>query len=1090
IRKEENGVHGVNGVRAPVPVWEGFVTGKKTKGKKKKVVEDDPNALTEVDKTFYELTIADLNRKLARLRSLTQELEEKNEELEQQGQKNDEDKSDIITYLKRMIQEKTNEINELEERIVGLQETRQTETEQFETKIVELEQEYKQMHEQLTSENKLLDGKLNSLEEFRSQRDELMKKFEDQEKKMEVQEKRHNREMYEIERKFIISKDKLKKDMEARLMQLSTEFHDASELRIAATTHRVIRENIAVNNEFDNMLQMHQKLFRDYSNLKNKSETLRQEAVLHDVEKKKALSKVLVQKTLIEKITEKNGYLRQDLARYKRYETEIREARKITNTEQQNITNLQHKVRILEQNVHKMKCDNCALETDVLYLKAENERLDDILMEGVSCIKEALTIKSESDSSIKSSKRENLLITLFSLLSKGHERRVKKPSLETVTSAEGTYALGDLGFVPKPTDPRPIAKTRRDITSQTGESFEEFLNFGDVSQYYVKKTYADCDDKEISDEKKESVLFFDENEAPEEDEEEESGEYDPFAEADDDCVIKFRVEQFNLPCGNQWLKIRDGSSLSSALLSDLSGQPGTVPSQVNSTGPNLLLEFYSDDITLGSQVCDGGFLAEASQIRLIKLNISAVQVAHSVSSVIPLAVLKLTSVHIAAIFFLSGLIIATTILGIQYVFRYRKYQVAQLEDQDSLSDRSSIVFVASSTNLQMSARTQSNATLLSEVISLTRMRPLNMKSRQNKHTRLRESVDCDRDIDEEVALAKDDRSATGSSKTLIAENEVPASTALPTLANPECDDLTPTSSVPTSPRGQWKIIRRSSTLSEKDGSTEKDVYKNQSRRVSNVTLTNVSDDEMCSKSDPGCYSSVASMVSVATIRSTNAKATKDKRNREKLLAGPGGSEFSISAPDNDLEIDYYDYNVVNAGAAPGSYLGMDPAFLVWIPPLDESGEILPHIEVECHEMVDIRPKVYVNPGSNTESPEEESLVPKPRRRSVSESIATSSLMSKKKVKKVIPLVHGNVTQVDNKYLNEARHIIDNRKVAIQMQEFPRKLRPIVPLDMEKETKVEKSPSVNNSILDDIQFADDDEEELDLSELPHVIESKT
>lgn len=373
-----------------------------------------------------------------------------------------------------------------------------------------------------------------------------MKKFEDQEKKMEVQEKRHNREMYEIERKFIISKDKLKKDMEARLLQLSTEFHDASELRIAATTHRVIRENIAVNNEFDNMLQMHQKLFRDYSSLKNKSETLRQEAELHAVEKRKALSKALVQKKLIEKITDKNEYLRQDLVRYRRYETEIREARKVANNEQQNITNLQHKVRVLEQNLHKIKCDNCALETDVLYLKAENERLDDILMEGVSCIKEALTIKSESDSSIKSSKRENLLITLFSLLSKGHERKVKKPSLETVTSAEATYALGDLGFVPKPIHPRPIAKTRRDITSQTGESFEEFLTFGAVSPYYVKQNYADCDDsvlelpldvevqleasEEIPDEKKESVLFFDENEAPEEEGEDESAEFDPFAD--------------------------------------------------------------------------------------------------------------------------------------------------------------------------------------------------------------------------------------------------------------------------------------------------------------------------------------------------------------------------------------------------------------------------------------------------------------------------------------------------------------------------------------------------------------------------------
>lgn len=41
----------------------------------------------------------------------------------------------------------------------------------------------------------------------------------------------------------------------------------------------------------------------------------------------------------------------------------------------------------------------------------------------------------------------------------------------------------------------------------------------------------------------------------------------------------------------------------------------------------------------------------------------------------------------------------------------------------------------------------------------------------------------------------------------------------------------------------------------------------------------------------------------------------------------------------DLELDYYDYNVVNAGAAPGSYLGMDPAFLVYIPPLTEDEDV-------------------------------------------------------------------------------------------------------------------------------------------------------
>lgn len=70
------------------------------------------------------------------------------------------------------------------------------------------------------------------------------------------------------------------------------------------------------------------------------------------------------------------------------------------------------------------------------------------------------------------------------------------------------------------------------------------------------------------------------------------------------------------------------------------------------------------------------------------------------------------------------------------------------------------------------------------------------------------------------------------------------------------------------------------------------------------------------------------------------------------MQGPG-SEFSLANPDMDLELDYYDYNVVNAGAAPGSYLGMDPAFLVWIPPLDPGeSEILGAIE-EDHQYEEI-----------------------------------------------------------------------------------------------------------------------------------------
>ncbi|KAJ8982276.1 hypothetical protein NQ317_007250 [Molorchus minor] len=555
-------------------------------------------------------------------------------------------------------------------------------------------------------------------------------------------------------------------------------------------------------------------------------------------------------------------------------------------------------------------------------------------------------------------------------------------------------------------------------------------------------------------------------------------------QADEDFRIQFRVEQFYLPCGTQWLKVRDGNSLSSNLLSDLTGAPDTTPSVVNSTGPNLLLEFFSDGNS-GVQICGGGFLAQAMQIRSEKANMSATAVAKSIG-VLPTAMLELTAVHIAAIFFISGLLIATALLGAQYLFRYRKYHVAEADDRDSLADPSGGWVPKNS--LPLTTRASSNATLLSEVISLTKLRP-HIKP-WNKHVRLRESMDCE-SRSEEVTLAKEESLSVSSSETLT---QLDASTTPQPQTSSETEEITLTSSLPSSPKTySQREFRRSSTItSEKDTANEKDASADTMKdnavradrrlsNVSNVTLTHVSlKSQISAKSDPGCYSSAASMVSTATIRSTNAKETKDKRNRERLLAGPTGSEYSIVAQDLDLEMDYYDYNVTNAGAAPGSYLGMDPAFLVWIPRWTNQGEILPDDDREYHEMEDIRPKVYIDPGSNKESPEEEMLLPKPRKHSSNDDTPKSSPVLKLKNKRVHPLISDSKEGIDNKYKNEVQPLV-HKPVNIQLHEFPKKIKCLSKLskmDMEKETKVEKSPSFSSDMLDDIKFADEEEEDLE------------
>lgn len=51
-------------------------------------------------------------------------------------------------------------------------------------------------------------GKLNSLEEFRTQRDELMAKFASQEQRMAEMEQTRQTTIYEAERKVVVEKDK------------------------------------------------------------------------------------------------------------------------------------------------------------------------------------------------------------------------------------------------------------------------------------------------------------------------------------------------------------------------------------------------------------------------------------------------------------------------------------------------------------------------------------------------------------------------------------------------------------------------------------------------------------------------------------------------------------------------------------------------------------------------------------------------------------------------------------------------------------------------------------------------------------------
>ncbi|XP_022827857.1 uncharacterized protein LOC111357406 isoform X1 [Spodoptera litura] len=460
--------------------------------------------------------------------------------------------------------------------------------------------------------------------------------------------------------------------------------------------------------------------------------------------------------------------------------------------------------------------------------------------------------------------------------------------------------------------------------------------------------------------------------------------------AEEGLVVRLRMEAVRLPCAGQSLRARDGDSLGSPLLASWDGPDSTAVTSgdVETTtdgsgvmeiagGRHILVELRSGDT---SDRCAGGFLAHATQIEPIR-NASAAWA--SVSG--GMWWRGGSGAREAAVALAAAAALAALCLALHSAHRTRAYQRAA--DKESLTDSD-----ACSASLELGeAPTGSRSTLLSEVVgggvSLRRLLP----SGKTRHTRLRDSDRHSENVeqrDEEDPgtdiEAEPDNTSVASAESVASQAtvtpETVSSSSAPVTGNIPPSPLrrshtvsvtnvsqthVPQATSPPQSTTDSLVVEMStsvSSVSERDSCSEKDrdscmwdKDRSESRASSSTsaaTLTN------------GWYSPALSGVSAAKIR-VNPKHTKESCNRRLLR-----SDLSLTSHP-EMEIDYYDYEVNNAGSVPGSYLGMDPAFLVWIPPLEE-GDILKEIDenkVPIYE--EILPKdLHPDPGSNTESPED------------------------------------------------------------------------------------------------------------------------
>lgn len=252
-----------------------------------------------------------------------------------------------------------------------------------------------------------------------------------------------------MERKQIVDKNTLKNDVENKLLELSSEFTKASEVRISAHVQRLVRENIALNNELDRIMFTHRRVQNEMKSVKDRDKQRNDATATYCMENKQLIRNCDTQIEVIKRLTSEcekmklTNQVLMDAARTKE-NAEKRELKAVKELE-----DYKAKTNLLEQHVHAIRTECSKHKVIVQEHMDESERLAYVLTQIKYTVKSACRGENnpDDDPRFREAQRKTLLSELLGILLTVNEPLPKK-SFETIESINDMYNKGDLGMTP------------------------------------------------------------------------------------------------------------------------------------------------------------------------------------------------------------------------------------------------------------------------------------------------------------------------------------------------------------------------------------------------------------------------------------------------------------------------------------------------------------------------------------------------------------------------------------------------------------------------------------------------------------------
>ncbi|XP_039177390.1 cilia- and flagella-associated protein 157 isoform X1 [Crotalus tigris] len=415
----------------------------KKRGRKKeeapKEQEVDDSIVPEHSREFYLIQIRDLEGRLARYQQKWDQLQVSEELFRCEYEKMLTDNKEIVAFLKKTLNQRVDEIADLTLQLQNLQQAKDLEKDAFETQLVQLRHEFQETKDQLTSENMLLSGKLAALEEFRLQKDEILAKFAERENQLRKEEEQHKDVIYNLERKAVIDKERMKKDMLHRVNAVAAEFRKVANNQMAETTKRTIRENVAISLQLTKVTEQSLQLIQENDRLKAAHAEAAKQLQLLEQNEKKMVKNSLGHQKMIWMLTEKCKELQSELEEQRKTKAHLAKVQKSSEMLLQQNLVLREELSMLKEDLdQKLAKDHDQLKL----LQSEQQRrvhAENLLKHTAQGLKEALVerpLPEEEDRDFDvmfQLRRRNALQGILHFVQRGVARLDAQQGLQPIT---------------------------------------------------------------------------------------------------------------------------------------------------------------------------------------------------------------------------------------------------------------------------------------------------------------------------------------------------------------------------------------------------------------------------------------------------------------------------------------------------------------------------------------------------------------------------------------------------------------------------------------------------------------------------------